>query len=264
VIRLSIQDRLLPGDDIAAKWKAAESYGFDAVELQGLDIPAAAGEAKAAGIPISAICAGYRGWLIDPDPEQVKVARSDIKRLLEVGAEIGAGCIVIPIYGRTRNVPGTGTGRSPDEDETLFLEGMRELATHAERVGGILHLEAINRYENDVCVRVADSIRFNDAIGSPAVRVMGDVFHMNIEEGDLGAAFEQAGDRLGYVHLADSQRLEPGQGHLDFDSVFRGLDRIAYDGFASMECRLSGPADEVLPRSVEYVRDRIADARAAA
>ncbi|HEV8544744.1 MAG TPA: sugar phosphate isomerase/epimerase family protein [Candidatus Limnocylindrales bacterium] len=264
MIRLSIQDRLLPGEDIAAKWEAAQRYGFDAIELQALPIEEAAGEAKAAGIPISAICAGYRGWLIDPDPQQVNLARRDIKRLLEVGAAVGAGCIVIPIYGRTRNLPGNGTGRSPAGDEALFLEGMRELASHAERVAGTLHLEAINRYENDVCVRVADSIRLRDAIGSPAVRVMGDVFHMNIEEDDFAAAFEAAGERLGYVHLADSQRLEPGQGHLDFDSVFRGLARIAYDGYASMECGLSGPPDEVLPRAVEYVRARIADARPAA
>jgi sugar phosphate isomerase/epimerase len=263
MIRLSIQDRLLPGETLAEKWTAAQRYGFDAIELQTLDIPAAAAEAKRTGVPISAICAGYRGWLIDPDMEQVRLARSDIRRLLEVGAEVAAGCIVIPIYGRSRNLPNNGTGRTPEEDERIFLEGMGELAQHAERVGGTLHLEAINRYENDLSVKVADSLRLKTAIGSPAVRTMGDVFHMNLEEADFEEAFVSLGDTLGYVHLADSQRLEPGRGHLDFGSVFRGLDRVGYEGYASMECRLSGEADEVLPRSVSYVRSHMTRAAAA-
>jgi sugar phosphate isomerase/epimerase len=83
---------------------------------------------------------------------------------------------------------------------------------------------------------------------------MGDVFHMNIEEAELGASLERAGDALGYVHLADSQRLEPGRGHLDFRPVFAALDRIGYRGYASLECRLSGDPESVLPRSVEFLR----------
>ncbi len=257
MIRLSIQDRLLPGDTIQQKWDAARSYGFDAIELQTLDIPRAAEQAREADIPVSAICAGYRGWLIDPDLEQVAIAREDIKRLLEVGAEIDAGCIVVPIYGRSRNLPDNGTGRSKEEDERVFLEGMRELAAHAEKVGGTLHLEAINRYENDLCVTLADSMRLREQIGSSRVRTMGDVFHMNIEEPDLGASLESAGEHLGYVHLADSQRLEPGNGHLDFRNVFEALGRMGYEGYASLECRLSGPPDEVLPRSVEFLRSQM-------
>ena len=251
---LSVQDRLLPGGSIREKFHNARRYGFDAIELSAPPVADHAREASAAGITVSALCAGYRGWLIDPDPEGIQLARSDIKRLLELGADLGTGDIVIPIYGRTRNLPDNGTGRTREDDEDLFLEGMRDLAAHAERVGGVLFLEAINRYENDLCVKVADSLRYRQMIGSPAVRTMGDVFHMNIEEADLGAALEEAGDSLGYVHLADSQRLEPGQGHLDFASVFAALERIAYRGYASLGCHLSGDPEEVLPRSVEFLR----------
>jgi sugar phosphate isomerase/epimerase len=101
-------------------------------------------------------------------------------------------------------------------------------------------------------------------MASPGVRAMGDVFHMNIEEPDLGAAFESMGDMLAYVHLADSQRLEPGRGHMDWSSIFGGLTRAGYDGVASLECDLSGPAESVLPESVSFVRERIAEAEAAA
>lgn len=258
--KLSIQDRLVPGDSIRAKAENAQRFGFDAIELSESPVLEHAKEAARDGVTVSAICAGYRGWLIDPDPDGVRTARADIKRLLEAGAELGAGCIVIPIYGRSRNLPQNGTGRSREEDEALFLEGMRELADHAERVDGALYLEAINRYENDLCVQVADSIRLQGLIGSPAVRTMGDVFHMNMEEADMGAALEAAGGSLGYVHLADSQRLEPGQGHLDYRPVFKALDRLGYEGYASLECGLSGDADVVLPRSVAFLREQMSAA----
>jgi sugar phosphate isomerase/epimerase len=98
---------------------------------------------------------------------------------------------------------------------------------------------------------------------SPNVRAMGDVFHMNIEEPDLGVALVEAGEMLAYVHLADSQRLEPGQGHLDFASVFDGLHRLGYDGWASMECNLSGEPADVLPRAAEFLRSQIERSRGA-
>jgi sugar phosphate isomerase/epimerase len=214
-------------------------------------------EAVRDDLSVTAICSGHRGWLIDPDPELVRAARDDIRRLLELGAELEAPLILVPIYGRTRKFPAASTGRSPEEDEALWLDGLREATEHAERVGGQIVVEAINRYENSLSVTVADAARWAREMRSPAVRMMGDVFHMNIEEADIGAAFESVADDLAYVHLGDSQRLEPGQGHLDFEGVFAGLARAGYDGWASMECNLSGPAEEVLPASIAFVRRAI-------
>jgi len=233
------------------------------MELSGFPMIDLAREAIRDGVPVSAMCSGHRGWFIDPDPDLIKACLEDVKVLLELGAELQAPLIVVPIYGRTNKLPNSGTGRSAEEDERLWLEGLGEATRHAERVGGTLVVEAINRYENSVSVTVADAVRWARAMDSPQVRVMGDVFHMNIEEVDLGAAFESVGDLLAYVHLADSQRLEPGKGHLPWASVFGGLARMGYDGFASMECNLSGPGEEVLPAAVSFLRDRMAEAGSA-
>jgi sugar phosphate isomerase/epimerase len=264
LIRLAVQSRLAPGRSLAERWETAQRLGFDGIELAieptGPPMIELAEEAIRDGIPATAMCSGHRGWLIDPDPGQVRAAREDIKRLLELGSVLRAPLIVVPIYGRTRRFAACGTGRSVEEDEALWLEGLRDVTDHAERVGGNLLVEAINRYENSVSVTVADAVRWARAMSSSAVRMMGDVFHMNIEEVDIGTAFESVRDELGYVHLSDSQRLEPGKGHLDFDNVFAGLARAGYEGWASLECNLSGPAGEVLPVSVRFVRDAIARA----
>lgn len=262
-IRLGIQSRLVPGGSLRHRRETAIGYGFDGIELSGPGMLEMAEEAIRDDVPVSAICSGHRGWLIDPDPAQVKAAQEDIARLLELGAALDAPLILVPIYGRNRKFPGMDTGRTQEEDESLWMEGLRAATDHAEAVGARILVEPINRYENSVSVTVADATRWASAMASPRVRPMADVFHMNIEESDLGAALETAGPALGYLHLGDSQRLEPGQGHLDWGGVFGALHRIGYDGWATMECNLSGPAADVLPAAAAFIRERIAAAAVA-
>jgi sugar phosphate isomerase/epimerase len=264
VTRLAVQSRLVPGASLREKYDNALSYGFDGLELNHFPMIEAAREAVRDRVPVTAMCSGHRGWFIDPDPAMVSACIEDVKILLELGAELDAGLIIVPIYGRTANLPPhCGTGRSREDDEALWLGGLEEVTRHAEKVGGRLIIEAINRFENSVSVTVADALRFARAAASPNVRMMGDVFHMNIEEADLAASLMSCSEMLAYLHLADSQRLEPGQGHLDFRAVFAALELMGYDGFASLECNLSGPAEIVLPRSVEYLRAQM-PARASA
>jgi sugar phosphate isomerase/epimerase len=264
MLKLAIQSRLVPGDSLRQKRENAMRYGFDGIELSAFPMIDAAEEAVRDGVPVTAMCSGHRGWFIDPDPAEIRACLDDVKRLLELSAELDAApLIVVPIFGRTNRLPHGGTGRTQEEDEALWQEGLREATDHAERVGGRLVVEAINRYENSVSVTLADAVRWARAMKSQQVRAMGDVFHMNIEEPDLAASLMEAGEMLAYVHLADSQRLEPGKGHLDFGSVFRGLARAGYTGWASMECDLSGDPERVLPPAVAYLRSHIEQVAAA-
>ena len=264
MVRLAVQSRLVPGRTLAERYDCALRLGFDGMELSaanpGPTMLELIDEALREGLPITAICSGHRGWLIDPDPGQVALAREDIPRLLEGSAALGAPLILVPIYGRNRKFPAALTGRTQEEDEALWLDGLRAATEDADRTGGTIVVEAINRYENSLSVTVADAQRYARAMGSPRVRMMADVFHMNIEEVSLAAASVSVADDLAYVHLGDSQRLEPGQGHLDFDAVFAGLRDARYDGWASMECNLSGDAERVLRVAVRFVRGAMARA----
>jgi sugar phosphate isomerase/epimerase len=259
-VRLGLQDRFAPGASLAEKLASAQRFGFDALELS-VDTIAAATEAARRRMPVSAICGGYRGWLIDPSADSRRQAFEDLARLVDLAGELGCGCVVVPIWGRTRNLPNIGTGRTREKDEEIFVDAMSELAQRAERAGSRLFIEPLNRYQNDVCQTVAEALALRERIASDAVLVMGDVFHMNIEESDLGAPLRAAGKWLGHLHLADNQRREPGTGHLDLRAVFAALAAIAYDGYASFElAALSGPAADVLPRSVQHVRTCMAEA----
>ena len=262
--RVGVQDRLVPGSTLREKYDAARRFGFDALELS--EGPAF-GEARIAireKIPVTAIAGGYRGWLIDPDPEKISAARTDIAGLLDLAGELGTGIVVVPIWGRTRNLPGIATGRTRDEDEALFLEGLHPLAERAERAGARIFIEPLSRFQNDVCVTIADAMRFRDAVDSGAVFVVGDTFHMNIEEADMATSLADAGEKLGYVQMADSQRFEPGAGHIDFSSIFSALAGIGYEGDIGIECAaLSGDPEIVLPRTAALVRDLIRESELA-
>jgi sugar phosphate isomerase/epimerase len=91
-------------------------------------------------------------------------------------------------------------------------------------------------------------------LNTPGVKLMGDFFHMHIEEEDLPAAFIGVKDVLAHIHLADNTRKQPGSGNIDFKSSFAALKKIKYTGYMAMECGLTGPADKVLPESVKYLR----------
>jgi sugar phosphate isomerase/epimerase len=84
--------------------------------------------------------------------------------------------------------------------------------------------------------------------------VMGDLFHMNIEEDDPAASMRLADGYLAHVHLADSNRLQPGAGHTDFASAFGALRDTRFQGYLAMECGIRGDAETVLPRVVRSLR----------
>jgi sugar phosphate isomerase/epimerase len=84
------------------------------------------------------------------------------------------------------------------------------------------------------------------------------VFHMHIEEPDLPAAIRACGDVIAHVHLADSTRREPGSGSTDFPGVMKALKEVGFAGYMAFECGLSGPAEQVLPRSAAYLAKLIA------
>ena len=84
---------------------------------------------------------------------------------------------------------------------------------------------------------------------------MADFFHMGIEEVDLAASIRAGGELVAYVHVADSNRLQPGKGHLDFTPGFAALKEVGYDGYLGIECRVSGSYDEALAESVALLRE---------
>jgi sugar phosphate isomerase/epimerase len=112
---------------------------------------------------------------------------------------------------------------------------LQECCRYAEERAVTLFLEAINRYEIDQNHTVEEVMRVIQSIGSGALRLLADTFHMNIEEVDLLGSLRRAAGYLGHVHLSDSNREAPGHGHLDISAILKTLGEIHFDGFLSFE-----------------------------
>jgi sugar phosphate isomerase/epimerase len=117
-------------------------------------------------------------------------------------------------------------------------------------------LEPLNRYETDLFVNLRQTLGFLDAIDLKNVGVLLDVFHMNIEEplieDSLQAAI-QAG-KLWHVHIGDSNRLPPGQGHLDFPKILQTLKELGYPGYISAELLALPDPDSAAQATIRYIR----------
>jgi D-psicose/D-tagatose/L-ribulose 3-epimerase len=123
---------------------------------------------------------------------------------------------------------------SPEDEWTWAVESLKECQAHAEKVGVRLGLEPLNRFETYFLNRADQALALAEDVGGNC-GVCLDMFHMNIEEADWAEALRSAGDKLVDVHVADNNRMPPGQGALDWGKLMRVLDEIGYDDYVTVE-----------------------------
>ncbi|MBN1556177.1 MAG: sugar phosphate isomerase/epimerase [Phycisphaerae bacterium] len=234
----------------------AKHMGFDAVEILFDDIRDVRVESLRrilddSGLRLASLSTGQatlaHGWtLIDPDPGIRRKARNFVKDSAALAEALKAGVVIGCMQGRI--------GPDRDRQETLSLLAGILSDIAASMTDGWVLLEPLNRYETDVANTLADGTALLERIGSDRCRLLADLFHMSIEEADLAASLRAAGDHLGHVHLADSNRGPAGAGHTDFAPVGRALGEIGFDGYLGVEALPRYDADTTARMSLEVVR----------
>lgn len=96
--------------------------------------------------------------------------------------------------------------------------------------------------------------------GRDCVRLMPDVFHMNIEDASLRQAFGPAREFVTYVHVADSNRLAPGWGHIPFDEILSILVDIGHDGWLTAEILPRPDAVAAAEQAIRFLSSRVSRA----
>ena len=228
--------------DFSKAIREAKELGFQAIEIHGRETEfdaAFISEAKkimvSEDMHIAALVSGrlYNETLIsiaDPVEQKRLWAVARLKEYIDAAAELDTDVVLGWIRGRI----------SAELPASLYFEGldksMKELDEYALEKGVKLLLEVINRYEVDVFKTAEETLGYIRKNGLKSTYIHLDTFHMNIEETDMIAAIETAGDRLGYVHAADNTRLYPGSGRLDFERILGKLKDAGYEGFVNVEC----------------------------
>jgi sugar phosphate isomerase/epimerase len=261
-VRLTCQEQLLPGHTLQEKWDAAQAFGYDGIELRGQGghrirerLPELH-RARRDGVVMNTVCVEMLHFIGDFDADRRHDALENMRTQLSVIAELGGTAAMTPAaYGMfSRRLPPFDPPRDEAGDRAVLLDALGALGEHAQREGVRILLEPLNRYEDHMVNRLEQAVELAEATGLDSVGVVADSYHMNIEEADPQDALVAAAHRLVHVQVSDSNRLEPGAGHLDWTAFVSALSSIGYTGDLAAECRLSGPAEQVLPKAAATLR----------
>lgn len=245
-------------DDLAAGFSKAKEFGFDAVEIfpsSAKDLPLSQVKdlMERHSLNVAAIGTGA-GWvkhklhLTHPDTAVRAQAREFIHGIVNLAGFVGAPAILGSMQGRW------GDGVSREQALDWLAESLKELGERAAANGQVFLYEPLNRYETNLFNRASDAAQFLDVHGLRHVKLLCDLFHMNIEETDIASTLRQVAPCLGHVHFADSNRRAIGFGHLDVEPVAAALQGIGYAGYASAEILPLPDGDTAAKQTMESFR----------
>jgi sugar phosphate isomerase/epimerase len=258
-LRLSFQEGTAPGESLNERFDYMERLGIVGYEPGGSGLAGRVNEIKQAlqgrNIRVSAICAGFKGFILSSDEAVRHAFFSSMKEIIAAAGEIGStGVVMVPAFNaQTPALPHT------QETRDFLCEQLNELGTYAAEHGTTVILEPLNRKEAFYLRQVADAAAICRDIDNPGVRCMGDLWHMVWEETSDAGALLSGGEYLQHVHVASRKRRSmPGEdGEADnYIDAFRALKQLGYDKYVSYECGCQGNKEIVLPESVKLLREQ--------
>ncbi len=217
-----------------------KGYGAELIELaivnpSSITASALMASLEAAGLPEPVVCGAFGdGRDLRGTDEEVTNTTRYLSELIDLAELLGSKTVCGPCYSRT----GRSGAHSADEREAQLVrvaEALKPLCDKADAVGVTLAVEPLNRFETDLINTLEQAADLIERVGSPALKIHVDTFHMNIEEADSGAAIRKAGPLVGHVHASASHRGIPGRDQVDWDGVFEALDAIGYSGDVVLE-----------------------------
>ena len=225
--------------DLAGACETVAELGFDGIEIfapSGDDLDAKeVGELlERHGLRLAAVGTGagmilHNLSLSDSNEANRERACEFVRRVIDFGAPFDAPAIVGSMQGSA------GSDQARESALGNLADSLRQLGEHAASRGQNLLFEPLNRYETDLVNTVSDGVDLCERAGSSNLKLMADLFHMNIEEADIARSIADHAGHIGHVHFADSNRRAVGFGHTPMEPVMQALSNAGYYGFASAE-----------------------------
>lgn len=232
--------------------RAARS-GFQAVEFwnwDNKDLPAIRQKATACGVEIAVFQGNMGGTLIDAHDRARLV--TGISNSLTKAQEAGVGRVILLTdeLGSDRSVKPLPHQLTAEEKRANVLAGLKELTSLAEQAGVILLLEPLNSlvdhkgYYLDHSIPGFELVR---EVGSRNLRLLYDIYHMQVMEGNILATLKQNIDLIGHIHVADVPgRHQPGTGELNYRNILWQLEDLGYGGYIGFEFEPIGLSEDIM------------------
>lgn len=248
-------------DDLGNCIDCCAALGYNGVELalrsrSQADVRKIKQRLAATGLEVPCISTGQVFaadglYFTHPNAETRDEAVQRIIEIIQLAAEFGAKVNM----GRVR-------GFIHDGEDTLvarqrYFACIHRCADVAEPLGVELIVEPVNRYEVNFINNCAEGLEIIRESARPCLRLMPDTFHMNIEDASFRKSLYEGKKLISYIHVADSNRLAPGWGHLPFEEVFAALNEIGYDGWITAEVLPRPDPEKAAEQAVRFLRPLI-------
>jgi D-psicose/D-tagatose/L-ribulose 3-epimerase len=221
--------------DGAKMFATYKKWGFDAVEIAvddcaNIDTDFLKAELAKAGLECCSLCAclgpgrDFRGSEADQ-----QTAMTYLKTMVDQAAALGVRNIVGPVYSVVGRV-GAFTAAERKKEWRLVVKNLKVLCKYAQSKGVVICLEPLNRFETNFINTVDQALDMIKDVNSPALKLLLDTFHMNIEEKCQGDAIKRAGKHIGHIHACGSDRGTPGNDHIGWEGIAKAIKAVKYDG----------------------------------
>ena len=229
------------GEDLVDQVKFMGEVGFTALEDNGMKgRPVETQEAIAAemgrqGMKMGVFVAHNIYWqepnLASGDLDKREEFLSDIRSSLEVAKRVNATWMTV--------VPGHLDLRLDMGYQTVnVVESLKQACDILEPHGVVMVLEPLNFYNHPglFLTRIPQAYEVCKAVGSPSCKILDDLYHQQIQEGNLIPNIDHAWDEIGYFQIGDNPgRKEPTTGEINYKNVFKHIKEKGFDGILGME-----------------------------
>ena len=224
------------------RFRAAKEDGFGAVEFWSWtdkDLVGVKAAAEAAGVVISGFNGDADFSLIDPTQKADYLAF--LRQSVHAAKKIGARSVTI--HSNALGEGGVVVNHYDDLSHTVKLcamfDTLHNCADIAEESGIRMNLEALNITTDHVgnfLTSTQMAAELTAMVGSPLLKILYDVYHMQLNEGSLCDNIRRYAGQIGHVHVADAPgRHEPGTGEINCRAVYSCLAEAGYRGFIGYE-----------------------------
>jgi len=223
-----------------AMFRRFKAWGFDTVELpvehpKHIDPAAVKRELDRQGLVCGSVCA-----CMGPERDlrgtarQQKVGMDYLRQLIDQMVALDCPSLIGPVYSATGRAEAVSRAEYQRQWRTV-VRHLKSLCRYAEERDKQICLEPLNRFETDFINTCDQALKMVEDVGSPALKIHLDTFHMNIEEKNQAAAIRKAGRRLSHLHACGCDRGTPGNDHIDWQGIARALKDIGYQGDVVIE-----------------------------
>jgi D-psicose/D-tagatose/L-ribulose 3-epimerase len=254
-------------------------WGFDTIEIaiedpSHIDPVHVKRELDRHGLVCGSACA-----CLGPDrdlrgtPEQQQASLDYMMRVIDQMGPLDCPSLIGPVYSSVGRADAVPPAEYKQQWKTV-VKHLKTLSKYAQKNGKQICLEPLNRFETDFINTCDQALQMLKDVGSPALKLHLDTFHMNIEEKNQAAAIRKAGKLLGHFHACGSDRGTPGGDHIDWPAIAKALKAVRYQGDVVIESfttdvkviaraaaiwrRIEPTRDEIAVKGLKFLRKTLA------